>query len=135
KFVDNGYKTEADIKRGEELCYTRIALVVTFIGLLASIFIPLYSTTSVDIKNDVIQTSSENATKQYIEQKSQENKALINGVVTELELLSSSLEQKTNSIQRSNAEEIESIRSSIKNLESKIKELSTSVKAHNENAT
>lgn len=135
QFVVNGYKTDSEIKRREELRYTRGALGITFIGLLASIFIPLFSTTAIDIKNDVIQTSSEHSTKQYIDKKLSENKVLIDAIVGDLEVLSNSFEQRTNSIQQLNANEIKTLRSSVQDLESQLKDLSDAIKVHGENAT
>ncbi|WP_447401129.1 hypothetical protein [Vibrio harveyi] len=111
------------------------ALGITFIGLLASIFIPLFSTTAIDIKNDVIQTSSEHSTKQYIDKKLSENKVLIDAIVGDLEVLSNSFEQRTNSIQQLNANEIKTLRSSVQDLESQLKDLSDAIKVHGENAT
>lgn len=130
QFVGNGYKTDSDLKQVEELLYTRIALGVTFAGLLASIFIPLYSTTTVDIKNDVLQISPEKATTQYLEQISQENKQLIDDFSTKLELLSNDFYETKISIKKSNKEEIKEIRNSINKLEQKFNELSTSINAN-----
>lgn len=39
KFVDNGFRTEEDIRQRKVLCWTRIAAVISFLGVLASMVI------------------------------------------------------------------------------------------------
>lgn len=58
-FVNNGFKTEDDLRHERELDaaksqlnITRLALLVTFFGLLASIFVPIFSTSTVRIVNE-----------------------------------------------------------------------------------
>jgi len=98
QFVADGYKTKNEIKGSEELWYTRVALGVTFVGLIASIFIPLLSTTEINLKNEVLQISSKKATNQYIDRKVLENKVLIENLTEKVDLLSTDITQTIDSI-------------------------------------
>lgn len=58
-FVSNGFKNEDDLRHERELDatnsqlnVTRLALLVTFLGLLASIFVPISSTSAVRLVNE-----------------------------------------------------------------------------------
>lgn len=60
-FVNNGFKTEDDLRHERELdatksqlIVTRLALLVTFLGLLASILVPIFSTSAVRIVNETV---------------------------------------------------------------------------------
>lgn len=62
-FVENGFKTDEELRHekevssmSEQLKFTRIALGATFLGLLISIFVPILVTSEIDIKNDRIIT-------------------------------------------------------------------------------
>ncbi|EOW9185234.1 hypothetical protein ACN1S0_003528 [Vibrio cholerae] len=81
-FIDNGYKSkEEKIQENElrlankQLVYTRVALVITFLGLIASILVPLISTTSITLGNETINISSEKATVDYIDNKFDKNRS------------------------------------------------------------
>ena len=62
--ANNNFKSEEEIRHEEvqnstkkQLKFTQVALALTFFGLIASIFIPMFSTTEVKIKNDTVSTS------------------------------------------------------------------------------
>ncbi len=62
-FVNNGFKTDEEIRQEKEILtiakqlkYTRIALVITFIGLISSILVPNLVVSNINIKNDRIIT-------------------------------------------------------------------------------
>lgn len=62
--VENNFKSEEEIRHEKnqesikkQLKRTQIALILTFVGLLASIFLPMLSTTDINIKNSSIVTS------------------------------------------------------------------------------
>lgn len=76
EFVRNDYKTKEEVVKekeldlsSKELRYTRLALAVTFIGLIASVLVPLLSTTSVKLENDIINTSTSKETIKVINEK------------------------------------------------------------------
>ncbi|MEJ3630378.1 hypothetical protein [Vibrio vulnificus] len=81
-FIENGYKSKEEIKQendlklaNKQLVYTRVALVITFLGLIASILVPLISTTSITLGDETVNISSEKATVDYIDNKFDKNRS------------------------------------------------------------
>lgn len=81
EFVKNGYQSKEQVKQAkdlklavEQLKYTRIALGFSLLGLVASIVVPILSTSSVTLENELINISSDKATIKYIDHKFDENK-------------------------------------------------------------
>lgn len=62
-FAKNGFRTDEEIRQDKELSslekqlnVTRIALFITILGLIASILVPVFVTSTIHIKNDMIVT-------------------------------------------------------------------------------
>ncbi|WP_238566402.1 hypothetical protein, partial [Aeromonas aquatica] len=108
-FVNKGYKTKEDIEKEQELnssknqlFYTRIALFVTFSSLIASVLIPLYSTTSVKLENKFLNISSSKQTTQYINDRLKEQKAENEKSINELKISLLMIDKKVEGISKQN---------------------------------
>lgn len=92
EFVANGYVTEEQKNQQNELSiakknltYTRIALGFSLSGLIASVLIPLFSTTSIKIEDKVINVSSNQATLEHIDRKFMTYDVLIKALSSKLD--------------------------------------------------
>lgn len=108
-FVEYGYKTKEDIEKEQELntsknqlFYTRVALLVTFFSLIASVLIPLYSTTSVKLENKFLNISSSKQTTQYINDKLKEQKTESEKALNELKSSFLMIDKKVEGISKQN---------------------------------
>ncbi len=127
QFVANGYKTESEKKYSKELFYTRAALGIALLGLLASIFVPLYSTTSIEIQNEVLNTSAEKGTHIYVDRKFEESKMTMEALKNELRIISTSLNERLELIEKSENLGLEDAHDSIENIRTELKELTETV--------
>jgi len=83
ELAHNDFKSKEDIKWNRELFYTRAALAVTFLGLMASILVPVFSTSKIEIKNPTQVHNIENELKK---------------ITSDLRVISSSLNDMSASI-------------------------------------
>jgi len=65
----NGFKSEEVIRHElsqsaikKQLTYTQIALALTFVGLLVSVFLPMFSVSDINIKNTTLNTTLDKST-------------------------------------------------------------------------
>ena len=63
ELAKNKFESKEEIRWNREIFYTRFALLITFLGLMASILVPLLSTSKVEIENPTQTHNIENELK------------------------------------------------------------------------
>jgi hypothetical protein len=129
----NQFKPPEQIRHERELLATRGALIITFAGLIASILIPVFGTTSVELENKELSVSPSSAMSQALEANGEAIRTVKGSVDHMLKALADTQAGLVSLRKYSESLEVEGLRHRIDKLESEVSNLRSALSNEHNN--